>query len=67
MATDEAPIKVSRVTKERIRLISAFEGRTHADFTEQAVDEFIERHKPELAAGLVSAGSTLGIPIKLGD
>jgi hypothetical protein len=67
LATDNAPLKVSKVTKERIRLGAAVYGQQHAEFAEAAIDEFIEKHKPELQAGLLKAGETLGINVKLDD
>jgi predicted ATP-binding protein involved in virulence len=62
--TTHSPLKVSAVTKERVRLGAAVDGITQGDFVGKAVDEFIERHKDELKDGMKKAGETLGILIK---
>ncbi len=67
MATENSPLKVSRVTKERVRLGAAVDGTTQGEFLDKAVDEFIQKHKVELEAGLLNVGETLGIPVTLGN
>lgn len=51
----QGPIKVSSETKERVRYAAALTGSSQAEVVRRAVDEYVERHGPELAKGIDQA------------
>jgi hypothetical protein len=56
-----APLKVTKRTKELVRLGAAAERCTQGEFVRRAVDAFIEAHADELRARLASAKEALGV------
>ncbi|MDQ2943065.1 MAG: hypothetical protein M3R21_05270 [Candidatus Dormibacteraeota bacterium] len=58
MAT-EAPIKVSRKTHERARLMAAVLGVTQGEIVDRAMAEFIESHADDLSHRVERARSAL--------
>lgn len=48
MATTDSPLKVSRVTKERVRLGAALFACTQGEFVDRAVAEYLESRKGDL-------------------
>ena len=55
----QSPIKVTDLTKERIRVAAGTAGITQAEFVDRAVNEYIERHSDELFEGLRRAREVL--------
>jgi predicted transcriptional regulator len=55
----QSPIKVSAVTKERIRYIAALTDATQAEVVDRAVEEYTARHADAIAAGIEHARSVL--------
>jgi hypothetical protein len=48
LATTDSPLKVSRVTKERVRLGAALFACTQGEFVDRAVAEYLESRKGDL-------------------
>ena len=48
MATTDSPLKVSRVTKERVRLGAALFACTQGEFVDRAVAEYLESREGDL-------------------
>lgn len=59
MATVESPIKVSKATKEKVRLAAALLDLKQSEFVEAAVDEAIQRRADEFARGVQRAREAL--------
>lgn len=59
MATVESPIKVSKATKEKVRLAAALLDLKQSEFVEAAVDEAIKRRAREFARGVQHAREAL--------
>lgn len=57
--TSQSPIKVSEVTRERVRIAAAVAGRTQAEIIDSAVDEYLARHADEFTIGLKRAREAL--------
>jgi hypothetical protein len=55
----DAPLKVSRETKEKVRLGAAILACTQGELVERAVAEFLERHAETLSARVDSAREAL--------
>jgi predicted transcriptional regulator len=55
MATEQAPIKVSGATKERIRYLAALANATQAEIVDRAVDEYAARHVDDIKQGIERA------------
>ena len=55
----QSPVKVSKRTKDRIRLAAAVSGRTQTEILDAAVDEYIARHEKEFSTALKRAGASL--------
>jgi hypothetical protein len=55
MARAQSPIKVHEATKEKVRAAALATGLQQAEVVEKAVDEYVERHRDELAARLERA------------
>ena len=55
----QGPIKVSRVTKDRVRYAAAAAGLSQSELVERAVTEYVERHAGELFQGLERAREAL--------
>jgi len=47
MARAQSPIKVHESTKEKIRYAASVSGLKQSELVEQAVDEYVERHRQE--------------------
>jgi hypothetical protein len=58
MAT-QAPIKVTKQTKERIRYLAALTDATQADVVDRAVTEYAARHASDIAKGMDRARAVL--------
>lgn len=58
-AATSVPLKVTKRTKELVRLGAAMERCTQGDFVKRAVDHFIENHQDEIQAGLAHAAEVL--------
>ena len=58
-STNPVPIKVYDGTKEQVRLMAAVSNVPQAEILQRAVNEFLERHADEFAAGLKRAGQAL--------
>ena len=56
---NQAPIKVSSATKEKIHYLAALLGRSQANVVDAAVDEYVTRHAAELESGLRRAREAL--------
>jgi predicted transcriptional regulator len=56
---NQAPIKVSGATKERIRYIAALTDSTQAEVVDRAVEEYTARHADDIQAGIERARSVL--------
>jgi len=52
MATEQAPIKVSGATKERIRYLAALTDATQAEIVDRAVEEYAARHVDDIKQGI---------------
>jgi hypothetical protein len=59
MARAQSPIKVHESTKEKVRYAATMTGLKQAELVEQAVDEYIERHREQFAARLDRARAAL--------
>ena len=59
MARAQAPIKVHEATKEKVRYAASMTGLKQAEIVEQAVDEYVERHRAEFAARMERARQAL--------
>lgn len=59
MAATDAPLKVSRTTKERVRLGAAMLACTQGEFVDRAVAEYIERNAADLAERVDAAKEAL--------
>jgi predicted transcriptional regulator len=57
--TTQAPIKVSKQTKERIRYLAALSDATQADIVDRAVTEYAARHATDIAKGMERARAVL--------
>ena len=55
MATEQAPIKVSGATKERIRYLAALTDATQAEIVDRAVEEYAARHVDDIKQGIERA------------
>jgi predicted transcriptional regulator len=55
MATEQAPIKVSGATKERIRYLAALTNATQAEIVDRAVEEYAARHADDIKQGIERA------------
>jgi hypothetical protein len=55
----ETPLKVSRQTKEKVRLGAAILACTQGELVERAVAEFLERHAEDLGLRVESARKAL--------
>lgn len=55
----DAPLKVSRQTKEKVRLGAAILACTQGEFVDRAVGEYLERHAEELGRRVESAREAL--------
>ena len=55
----DAPLKVSRQTKEKVRLGAAFLACTQGEFVDRAVAEYLEQHADELHSRVESARDAL--------
>ena len=69
---NQAPIKVSGQTKERIRYLAALTDATHARVVDRAVEEYAARHADAINQGieparLVLAGGDAAIAAHLLD
>jgi len=56
---NQAPIKVNKQTKERIRYVAALTDATQAEIVDRAVSEYAVRHADEIAAGMERARAVL--------
>jgi hypothetical protein len=59
MATTEAPLKVAKATKERVRLGAAVLACTQGEFVDRAVAEYVANHKAEFQARVETARAAL--------
>jgi hypothetical protein len=59
MARAQSPIKVHETTKEKVRYAALMAGIQQAELVEQAVDEYVERHRQEFAARMEQAREAL--------
>jgi hypothetical protein len=59
MARAQSPIKVHESTKEKVRYAASMTGLKQAEIVEQAVDEYVERHREEFAARMERARQAL--------
>ena len=55
MARAQSPIKVHESTKEKVRYAASMTGLQQSEIVEQAVDEYVERHREEFAARIERA------------
>lgn len=55
MATEQAPIKVSGATKERIRYLAVLTDATQAEIVDRAVEEYATRHVDDIKRGIERA------------
>ncbi len=55
MATEQAPIKVSGATKERIRYLATLTNATQAEIVDRAVEEYSARHVDDIKRGIERA------------
>jgi predicted transcriptional regulator len=55
MAAEQAPIKVSGATKERIRYLAALTNATQAEIVDRAVEEYAARHVDDIKQGIERA------------
>ena len=55
MTTEQAPIKVSGATKERIRYLATLTHATQAEIVDRAVEEYAARHVDEIKQGIERA------------
>jgi ribosomal 50S subunit-associated protein YjgA (DUF615 family) len=59
MARAQSPIKVHEATKEKIRYAASMSGLKQSELVEQAVDEYVERHRQDFAERLGRARDAL--------
>lgn len=59
--TTQEPLKVSKRSKELIRLGAAIEHCTMGQFLERAVREFLVTNREEIEAGMAHAREVLGV------
>ena len=59
MATVESPLKVSRNTKEKVRLGAAFLACTQGEFVDRAVAEYLENHADDFTSRVDRAREAL--------
>ena len=59
MAATESPLKVTKATKERVRLGAAILACTQGEFVDRAVAEFLESHKDDFKTRVESAHKAL--------
>ncbi|MGI8863659.1 MAG: hypothetical protein ACR2JH_04540 [Solirubrobacteraceae bacterium] len=59
MARAQSPIKVHEATKEKVRYAASMTGLNQAEIVEQAVDEYVERHREEFTARIERARQAL--------
>jgi predicted transcriptional regulator len=59
MAANQAPIKVSGATKERIRYLAALSDATQAEIVDRAVGEYAARHADDIREGIERAREVL--------
>lgn len=59
MARAQSPIKVHESTKEKVRYAASMTGLQQSEIVEQAVDEYIERHREDFAARIERARQAL--------
>jgi hypothetical protein len=59
MARAQSPIKVHESTKDKIRYAASMSGLKQSEIVEQAVDEYVERHRAEFAARIERAREAL--------
>jgi hypothetical protein len=59
MANNDSPLKVTKATKERVRLGAAIYACTQGEFVDRAVAEYLERHQDDLGARVESARAAL--------
>lgn len=59
MATNDSPLKVTKGTKERVRLGAAIFACTQGEFVDRAVAEYLERHQDDLKERVESARAAL--------
>jgi hypothetical protein len=59
MARAQSPIKVHESTKEKVRYAASMTGLKQAELVEQAVNEYVERHREEFAHRLERARRAL--------
>jgi hypothetical protein len=59
MARSQSPVKVHESTKEKIRYAASMSGLKQSELVEQAVDEYVERHRQEFAERLGRARDAL--------
>ena len=59
MARAQSPIKVHEATKEKVRYAASMTGLQQSEIVEQAVDEYVERHRDEFAARIERARQAL--------
>jgi predicted transcriptional regulator len=55
VATEQAPIKVSGATKERIRYLAVLTDATQAEIVDRAVEEYATRHVDDIKRGIERA------------
>lgn len=55
MTTEQAPIKVSGATKERIRYLAVLTDVTQAEIVDRAVEEYATRHVDDIKRGIERA------------
>ena len=55
MATEQASIKVSGATKERIRYLAALTDATQAEIVDRAIEEYAARHVDDIKQGIERA------------
>ena len=59
VARAQSPIKVHESTKEKVRYAASMTGLQQSEIVEQAVDEYVERHREEFAARIERARQAL--------
>lgn len=59
MVTTDAPLKVSKTTKERVRLGAAMLACTQGEFVDRAVAEYIEQHADDFNVRVDNAKKAL--------
>jgi hypothetical protein len=59
MLRAQSPIKVHEATKEKVRYAALMAGLKQAELVERAVDEYVERHREDLAQRMEQAHQAL--------